>query len=86
MSGFADKVMKSSALVYDIRWLDEETGAERFVIFQADKPRHRLFLEKMEGNEPFQLADYGTILHQGSGEPDEALKEELRQSYGMYGG
>jgi hypothetical protein len=83
MSGFADKIRRGSALVYEIRRRDE-TGAEQFVIFQADPARHRVFLQKMEGNAPFALTDYGTVLHEGWGEPDDALKAELRRAYGMY--
>ena len=83
MSGFAAKILKQTALVYDIRWRDV-SSTSFYAIFEADKGKHAAFLERMKSDETFNLKDYGTVLHLGFGEPDEALREELRQKYGMY--
>ena len=83
MGGFAAKILKQTALVYDIRWKDK-SGTAFYAIFEAEKNRHRAFLEKVKGDDTFNLKEYGKVLHIGFGEPDDALKEELREAYGMY--
>jgi hypothetical protein len=82
-SGFVAKLIKQTALVYDIRTSDENDNAV-FIIFEAEKSKRKAFLEKMAGDNIINLEDYGTILHQGYGEPDEALKAELKEKYGLY--
>jgi hypothetical protein len=83
MSGFAAKIIKETALVYDLRWSDEN-GTDFFAIFEAEKSRHAAFLEKMKSEATFNLKEFGKVLHLGFDEPDEALKAELREKYGMY--
>ncbi len=83
MAGFVAKIIKETALVYDIRWMDER-GIPLFAIFEVEKAKWRPFLEKLESDDLFILEDYGTVLHKGEGEPSEELKAELRQKYGMY--
>jgi hypothetical protein len=82
MSNFVAKIIKESALVYDIRLKRGEL--DTFMILQVEKSKHANFLKKMEGTEPFDATEFGTILHQGLAEPNDALKEELREKYGMY--
>jgi hypothetical protein len=83
MSGFAAKIIKQTALVYDIRWTDENDTAF-YAIFEAQKSRHSAFLERMKGQGTFNLEDYGQVLHLGFNDPDDALKAQLREKYGMY--
>ncbi len=84
-NNFVAKIIKESALVYDIR-TKRENGGGGFMILQVEKPRHSAFQQKMQGNEAFDATDYGTILHQGSGEPSAELKAELNKKFGMYDG
>lgn len=83
MSGFAAKILKETALVYDVRWRDE-SGTRFYAIFQADKAKCSAFLEEMKSDRTFNLEHYGTVLHLGFNEPPQHLRRELHEKYGMY--
>jgi hypothetical protein len=80
---FVAKIIKESALVYDIRTKDKQGNAVFFII-EIEKSKHNAFREKMAGDFTINLLEYGKILHQGYGEPDDTLKAQLRDAYGMY--
>lgn len=82
MSSFVAKIIKESALVYDIRL--KRGGVDTYMILEVEKSKHSNFLKKMEGAEPFNALDFGNILYQGVGEPSDELKATLKEKYGMY--
>ena len=83
MEGFAAKILREKALIYDIRWRDV-SGEMAYVIFEAEKAKHDAFLRILDSKETFDISDYGTILYTDFGEPDDDLKAELNKKYGLY--
>jgi|688.fasta_scaffold973440_1 hypothetical protein len=81
-NNFVAKIIKESALVYDIR--TKRASGDGYMILQVEKSKHSAFQKKMEGKEPFDATDYGEILYQGLGEPSDELKQLLNEKYGMY--
>ncbi len=87
-NNFVAKIIKESALVYDIRTkrggsVGESGGG--FMILQVEKSKHSAFQQKMAGEASFDATEYGIILHQGEGEPSIELKRILNEKFGMYG-
>jgi hypothetical protein len=80
--GFAAKITRDSALVYDLRLT--LNGEARFFIIQVPRARREAFLAAVEKDTGFRLEDFGEILHRGWDEPPEELKAQLRAAYGMY--
>ena len=82
MTGFAAKILKQTALVYDLRWRDV-SGEMAYAIFEADKMKHDAFKRKLDSSDTYDLSDYGTVLYTDFGEPPATLKAELKEKYGM---
>lgn len=83
MTSFAAKILKQTALIYDMRWQDV-SGEMVYAIFEAEKSKNEAFLKILDSDDMFDLSDYGTVLHKGFGEPDQSLKDELNTKYGLY--
>ena len=82
MKVFAEQITREKALVYDVRVvLNEEP---RYFIIQIPPAKRVAFLHALEKDAGFRLEDYGDILYRGWDAPDDALKAELRERYGMY--
>ncbi len=79
---FTARIEQSRALVYDLRvTLNAE---RRYFIIRVERSRHAAFLRAVERDQGFIFEDFGDILHRGWDEPDEDLKADLRQRFGMY--
>ena len=83
MVGFTERVLKETALVYDLRW-EDASGQARYGIVHVTPHKHDAFLRALEQDAPLELRDYGEVLYTGLKEPDAAIKAELREKYGMY--
>lgn len=81
-AGFAENVTRGSALVYDLRAV--VNGEDRYFIIKVTPAKQAAFLKALEKDAGIRLEDYGDILQRGWGEPDDELKAELREQYGMY--
>ncbi len=81
-SGFADQFVRDKTCLYDLRVT--LNGEQRYFIVNVHQARQTAFLKAIEKDAGFQLEDYGTILHRGWDEPEEELKQQLHERYGMY--
>lgn len=79
---FADKITKEKFLVYDLRTV--LNGEKRYFIIKIIPSKHEAFKQAIKTDSGFRLEDYGDILHRGWNEPDDELKQLLRQQYGLY--
>jgi hypothetical protein len=82
MKIFAQQITREKALVYDLRVT--LSGEARYFILKVHPVKHNAFLLAVKKDAGFTLEDFGDILHRGWDEPDDGLKAELRQQYGMY--
>jgi hypothetical protein len=82
MMQFTDKLMKNSALVYDLRMIVD--GDARFYILKVHPAKHTAFLHAMKTKQAYTLEDFAEIIERGWDEPCEELKAELHEKYGMY--
>ncbi len=80
-AGFAESMQRKDALVYDLRAV--VNGELRYFIIHVTPAKQATFLHTVEKDAGYRLEDYGDILHRGWDEPEDALKEQLRQEYGM---
>ncbi len=81
-SSFADKITKEKSLVYDLRVV--MGGEKRYFIIKIIPSKHNAFMQAIKTDSGLRLEDYGNILHRGWNEPDDELKQSLRQQYGLY--
>lgn len=79
---FAAKILKENELVYGLSTV--KNGRKLWYIVKIEKAKHEVFKRTLEGTALFNLTDFGEILHSGEGEPSDALKDEMREKYGMY--
>jgi hypothetical protein len=80
-TGFVESIQRKEALVYDLRAV--VNGEMRYFIIQVKPAKQAAFLHAVEKDAGYRLEDYGDILHRGWDEPEDELKEQLRQEYGM---
>lgn len=82
---FVASIIRQKALVYVLSCRFDDRKA--WYIFEVEPAKRKEFEKRFSAGESFDATDYGTILHSGWGEgPDEALKAELREKYGLYEG
>ena len=87
-SSFADNLRaKDKPLVYflTITFGPSQGGGTAWYVFQPEPAKAKRFLKLFEVNDAFAFADYGEVLHTEWGEePDEAMKDYLRETYGLF--
>ncbi len=81
ISMFTTRASNAQDLVYDLRV--KLNGLDRFFILKVHPAKHAAFLRTVEHQGGMTLESFGEILHRGFGEPDDALKATLSQSYGF---
>jgi hypothetical protein len=78
---FAAKIIREKALVYDLRFPEEQH--QPFFILEIAATNHKEFKRVLKRITSANLQQYGTILFSGYGEPPDDLKAELSAKYGM---
>jgi len=81
MKVLAAQITREKSLVYDLR--AALNGEQRYFIVKVPPAKRRAFLKAVEKDAGFRLEDYGDILHRGWDEPDDELKELLREQYAL---
>ncbi len=80
-AGFAESITQKDALVYDLRAVVNDE--QRYFIIKVSYAKQAAFLRAVEKDAGLRLEDYGDILYRGWDEPEDDLKEQLRQEYGL---
>ena len=81
MKVFVEQITREKSLVYDLRAV--LNGEQRYFIVKVLPAKRTAFLKAVEKDAGFRLEDYGDILHRGWDEPDDELKEMLREQYAL---
>jgi hypothetical protein len=78
---FAKSITQNDALVYDLRAVVNDE--QRYFIIRVMPAKQAAFLQTVEKDAGFRLEDYGDVLYRGWDEPEDNLKKQLRQEYGL---
>jgi hypothetical protein len=81
-TGFAAKIVREAALVYDLR--AKVNGEARYFIIKIPRAQRGAFLAAVAKDAGCRLEDFGEVLHRGWDEPPQELKADLYRAYGMY--
>jgi hypothetical protein len=75
------QVQRGRVLIYDLRVT--LGGDKRYFILRVPLTRKAAFLRVIDEDQGYRLEDFGEILYRGWDEPDEELKAELSEKYGL---
>jgi len=79
----ATRIIREKAIVYGV-WVKQPNGDKAYFIVEVDKAKDNEFLKRFESKEVFDFEDYGKLLYKGWSEPDDELKAEFRDKYGLF--
>lgn len=82
---FVAQIIKGKVMVCELAFAAHSGIGQAWYVLQVDSAKAKEFKESLKESGPITLTDYGEILHFGWGEgPDDALKAELHEKYGLY--
>ena len=77
------KIIREKALVYGL-WVDQPGNRKAYFVLEVESAKHNDLKRLLGSGESITLTDYGNILYSGWTEPDDTLKAEFREKYGLF--